>query len=164
MRRRHRRRRSKEEDPEVSMSPLIDCVFLLLVFFLATTMLKKKEKQIPIRMPDMNLTSSKVASPEVSVITMGPNGNFYTQGKRDTDIGRVTYRRIREKLPDYLDKLNDTHLPGEPIRLDVPRDLRFKLIVELLDLFQEKNFDNVSLRLLDEQTSKSMLRRGGSSL
>jgi len=87
MRRRHRRRRSKEEDPEVSMSPLIDCVFLLLVFFLATTMLKKKEKQIPIQMPDMNLTSSKEATPEVTVITMGPNGNFYTLGKRDTAAG-----------------------------------------------------------------------------
>ena len=29
---------NNEEEPEVSMSPLIDCVFLLLIFFLVSTM------------------------------------------------------------------------------------------------------------------------------
>ncbi|NWK56669.1 biopolymer transporter ExbD [Verrucomicrobiaceae bacterium N1E253] len=159
MRRRHRRgKRSKEESPEVSMSPLIDCVFLLLVFFLATTMLKKKEKQIPVNMPDMNLSSSKEPTPEIQVVAMGPRGNFYTLGARQTNIGRVTYKKIRQTLPDYLTELGAVHPAGAPIRLDVPRETRFALIVELLDLFQEKQFDNVSLRLLDEQSSKKMLR------
>ena len=160
MRRRHRRRKSvRDEEPEVSMSPLIDCVFLLLVFFLATTMLKKKEKQIPIQMPDMNLSSSKKATPEIQVIAMGPLGNFYTLGERQTNIGRVTYRKIQEKLHVYLGKLSESHPAGDPIRLDVPRDTRFAVIVELLDLFQENQLTNVSLRLMDEQSAKSMLRR-----
>lgn len=157
-RRRGRRRRNKEEQPEVSMSPLIDCVFLLLVFFLATTMLKKKEKQIPVSMPDMNLSSSSEPTAEIQVVAMGPRGNFYTLGERQTNIGRVTYKRIRTELPEYLKELREVHPAGDPIRLDVPRETRFALIVELLDLFQEQQFDNVSLRLLDEQSSKKMLR------
>ena len=33
----------EEDKVEVQMSPLIDCVFLLLIFFLVTTMMKKWE-------------------------------------------------------------------------------------------------------------------------
>lgn len=33
---------NNEDEPEVSMSPLIDCVFLLLIFFLVSTMTKVK--------------------------------------------------------------------------------------------------------------------------
>ena len=36
----------EEDKVEVQMSPLIDCVFLLLIFFLVTTMMKKWEMQI----------------------------------------------------------------------------------------------------------------------
>ena len=35
---------NNEEEPEVSMSPLIDCVFLLLIFFLVSTMTKVKSR------------------------------------------------------------------------------------------------------------------------
>ena len=31
------------------MAPLIDCVFLLLIFFLVATSLKKIEKELPLR-------------------------------------------------------------------------------------------------------------------
>lgn len=35
---------NNEDEPEVSMSPLIDCVFLLLIFFLVSTMTKVKKQ------------------------------------------------------------------------------------------------------------------------
>ena len=35
----------EDDKVEVQMSPLIDCVFLLLIFFLVTTMMKKWEMQ-----------------------------------------------------------------------------------------------------------------------
>ena len=35
-----------DDKVEVQMSPLIDCVFLLLIFFLVTTMMKKWEKAL----------------------------------------------------------------------------------------------------------------------
>ena len=41
-----------DDKVEVQMSPLIDCVFLLLIFFLVTTMMKKWEMQIPLTYND----------------------------------------------------------------------------------------------------------------
>ena len=37
---------------EVILSPLIDCVFLLLIFFLVTSMIKRFERQIPVNLSD----------------------------------------------------------------------------------------------------------------
>ena len=34
----------EEEKVDIQMSPLIDCVFLLLIFFLVTTMMKKWDR------------------------------------------------------------------------------------------------------------------------
>ncbi|MCS2307995.1 biopolymer transporter ExbD [Bacteroides thetaiotaomicron] len=51
----------EEDKVEVQMSPLIDCVFLLLIFFLVTTMMKKWEMQIPLSLPSM--TSQLVYHP-----------------------------------------------------------------------------------------------------
>ena len=37
---------------EVQMAPLIDCVFLLLIFFLVATTLRKIIKELPVELPD----------------------------------------------------------------------------------------------------------------
>ena len=47
--RRHRRRESKA--PEIMLSPMIDMIFLLLVFFIISTMYMSEVKTIPIRLP-----------------------------------------------------------------------------------------------------------------
>ena len=47
-----------DDRAEVQMSPLIDCVFLLLIFFLVTTMMKKWEMQIPLSVPPMGASVS----------------------------------------------------------------------------------------------------------
>ena len=53
----------EEDKVEVQMSPLIDCVFLLLIFFLVTTMMKKWEMQIPLSsltsMQEISVTRSR---------------------------------------------------------------------------------------------------------
>jgi len=63
-----RRKRSIDQalregsDEAVAMSPLIDCVFLLLIFFLVTSMLKRKEMLIPIRLPDQSAAVADAAA------------------------------------------------------------------------------------------------------
>ena len=58
----------EDDKVEVQMSPLIDCVFLLLIFFLVTTMMKKWEMQIPLTLPTMTSSLSTTRSGEEAVI------------------------------------------------------------------------------------------------
>ena len=57
-----------DDKVEVQMSPLIDCVFLLLIFFLVTTMMKKWEMQIPLTLPTMTSSLSTTRAGEEAVI------------------------------------------------------------------------------------------------
>ena len=56
-----------DDKVEVQMSPLIDCVFLLLIFFLVTTMMKKWEMQIPLTLPTMTSSLSTTRAGEEAV-------------------------------------------------------------------------------------------------
>ena len=47
-----RRRRKRElTPPSIMLSPMIDMIFLLLVFFIVSTMYMSEVKTIPIRLP-----------------------------------------------------------------------------------------------------------------
>ena len=44
-------RQEDESAVEVQLTPLIDCVFLLLIFFLVSSQLKKVEKRLEVDLP-----------------------------------------------------------------------------------------------------------------
>lgn len=46
-----RRRKRVMKSPEIMLSPMIDMIFLLLVFFIVSTMYMSEVKTIPIRLP-----------------------------------------------------------------------------------------------------------------
>ena len=67
-----------DDKVEVQMSPLIDCVFLLLIFFLVTTMMKKWEMQIPLTLPTMTSSLSTTrAGEEAVIIAVDEKKNVY---------------------------------------------------------------------------------------
>ena len=70
--------RFDDDKVEVQMSPLIDCVFLLLIFFLVTTMMKKWEMQIPLTLPTMTSSLSTTrAGEEAVIIAVDEKKNVY---------------------------------------------------------------------------------------
>ena len=58
-----------EDKVEVSMSPLIDCVFLLLIFLLVATMSKKADKDVDIRLPESKSSSTPGSSNKTPIST-----------------------------------------------------------------------------------------------
>ena len=44
-------KQEEEASVEVQLTPLIDCVFLLLIFFLVSSQLKKVEKRLEVDLP-----------------------------------------------------------------------------------------------------------------
>ena len=133
-----RNKHSDEDDIEVSMSPLIDCVFLLLIFFLVTTMLKKPSKDIEVDLPYSN-AAIEMEPNEDTVIGIDKRGHFYFDGVR---VGRMDLRR-------YLGEISSTN-PDQGIRLDCDRKARNIHVAEVLDLCNFYQINNVGLRTYDE--------------
>lgn len=133
-----RNKHQDEDDIEVSMSPLIDCVFLLLIFFLVTTMLKKPSKDIDVNLPYSN-AAIEMEPNDDTVIGIDRKGNFYFDGVR---VGRMELRR-------YLGRIAVEN-PDQGIRLDCDQKTKNIHVAEILDLCNFHQINNVGVRTYDE--------------
>ena len=62
---------------EVDMTPMIDCVFLLLVFFMVSTTFHKQEADISFSLPGTAAQSDAVEIPDEQIIQITEAGNVF---------------------------------------------------------------------------------------
>ena len=62
---------------EVDMTPMIDCVFLLLVFFMVSTTFNKQEADISFALPGTADQADAVEIPDEQIIQITENGNVF---------------------------------------------------------------------------------------
>ena len=65
------------DEPELAVTPLIDLVFLLLVFFMVTCSLVKSEGDLGIQLPGMMAAAESVDMPDEQIIEIKENGRIY---------------------------------------------------------------------------------------
>lgn len=70
-------KRGTDPKAEVAMTPLIDCVFLLLVFFMVSTTFHKQEADISFSLPGTASQSDAVEMPDEQIIQITENGNVF---------------------------------------------------------------------------------------
>ncbi|MGF1453621.1 MAG: ExbD/TolR family protein [Opitutales bacterium] len=131
--------RKSQAKAEVDMSPMIDAVFLLLIFFLVSTMFKKEDRDIDVDLPESESALEVRPDDETLVIGIDEGGRLYLQGQPTTKTKLLYDLRVTAS--------ND---PGRRIRLDTDRNTPFATVVEVLDLLQFRNLSNVVIRTYDE--------------
>ena len=72
---RSRRRKRVITPPEIMLSPMIDMIFLLLVFFIVSTMYMSEIKTIPIRLPVAQ--NAETVSKSNFSVTIKKDGSVY---------------------------------------------------------------------------------------
>lgn len=146
--RRRRRSMGAEDEAEVAMSPLIDCVFLLLIFFLVTTVIKRKEKQIKVEMPDTTAAISEKTNEETLVIGMNDIGENLAIAGRGED-GEIKWGKI-DDLSKYLQKqiqAKGAQILDRPLRIDADREVLFQEAIDTLDICKLMGFTKVSVKI-----------------
>ncbi|MDQ8207974.1 biopolymer transporter ExbD [Coraliomargarita sp. SDUM461003] len=140
------RRAYEEEDEDValSMSPLIDCVFLLLIFFLVTTMLKKDLKEVEhLNLPISRSSLEVPPDDSVVAIAIDAEGEIYYEGESVTIMVLLDELRTIEQ--------EDAE---RRIRLDTDENTPFYRFVEVLDALSFRNLRNVGVRTYHEKYDK----------
>lgn len=139
-----RARRRKPDEAEVSMSPLIDCVFLLLIFFLVATMLRQQDKDINIALPESTSDVRLLPDEDQFVLGVDAEGAIYIEGKPSTV--QLLHQRLGEVA---------AATPGRRIRLDADRDAPIERVVEVLNAVQFRRLNNVGIRTYDPSYNRS---------
>ena len=120
---------------EVQMAPLIDCVFLLIIFFLVATTLRKIEKELPLELPEAAASVGRQVDDNMTIVSIDQDGNLYL-GSEPVGQGYLG-RKLRE-----LAEQNPQHR----IRIDGDRRAPLAAAVEVLDMCNFENLKNVGIK------------------
>lgn len=114
-------RADQEEEPRLGIAPLIDVVFLLLIFFMLTSHF---DVASGIRI-DLPRVAQKIYGDHEAKITLiiDPSGEVYFEGRR-SDL-----KALEARLRDLVEKQGLAR-----VILQADRDVRHGRIVEIMDL------------------------------
>jgi biopolymer transport protein ExbD len=125
---------------DVQMAPLIDCVFLLLIFFLVATTLKKIDEELPLTLPESKAAIDVQQPEQYTVIAIDRNEVIYLDG------APVSISLLQNSLRA---KVGVT--PDLKVRLDVDRTVPFQHVMQILDLLQFEDLKNVGINTYQDR-------------
>ena len=70
-----------EELPSVNLTPMIDVVFLLIIFFMVGTQFSNSERQIDINLPSAGNLSAMMATPDRREVVISGEGVAFLDGR-----------------------------------------------------------------------------------
>ena len=90
--------RNAEEDVNINLTPLIDVVFLLLIFFMVSTTFDTTS-QLKIKLPEASETQSSESAQKISLL-IDAKGNFIVNARELTNNKSATLRAALERSLD----------------------------------------------------------------
>jgi len=154
---RRRRAETADDEAEVPMSPLIDCVFLLLIFFLVTSVLKRKEKQIQVDLPDGTASVAVSAAEELIFIGLDAQGDPTRPAESRDKDGSFIWLPV-PNLASHLKSLvgnKGAAVLDQPLQINAHREAPFQKAIDALDLCKLQGFSRVSVKTRQNLASES---------
>ena len=108
----------------LNLTPLIDVVFLLLIFFLVATQFSQDDQQLPIQLPSAKNAVPMTVAPEELVVSIGQDGPYMLRGQR-LDI---------QQLESVLAQAIIDNPIQQTVILRGDKRVEFQSVVSLIDL------------------------------
>ncbi len=140
-------RRPDDEPFEIPLIPMIDCMLVIIIFFLVATTLKHHARELPVELPDSTAAVEAAVPPDVLVIGVDRAGATWL-GEADRPRP-VSTEQLHQNLRDAA---RDN--PGRRIRVDADRAAPFEYVVRVLDLCEFEGLRNVGLHTRSEPENR----------
>lgn len=123
--------RRRREQLAMDLTPLIDVVFLLLIFFLVTSVFKKEEVALLLQLPktEQGQGSNEKKIEEITI---------------ELTDSEVAFNGKKTSMEDLSGSLEGSK-PETLINLRVDGDVKYDRLVKVLDLLSSKKLENISL-------------------
>lgn len=121
---------------EIPMAPLIDIVFLLLIFFLVVSTMQKPERELPLQLPESAAAITVTGVDEPFVVGIDAVGQPYLDGEP------VSLELLRQRVREVA-----TEEPDRRVRIDGDATTDFQQVVHVMDLLQFEGLRNVGVHV-----------------
>lgn len=121
----------KRKEAALNLAPMIDIVFLLLIFFLVSSTLQGEEALYNITVPDSNLGNSNDL--EIVELFVDQNNQYFYNEKQysETDLGEFLAANIEQR-------------GDKPVKIYADKKSNFEAVISLIQLLKDNNFDKIS--------------------
>ncbi len=116
-------RTQRKDDVDLDITPLIDVVFLLLIFFMVSTTFER-QSEINITLPEASEEYTEV-KPDAVIISVDSQGNVFINEKALVNSQLIT---IRESIRDAVQDLDDP-----PIIISADAEATHQAVVKVMD-------------------------------
>jgi biopolymer transport protein ExbD len=135
-----RPRRTKP--PRIDITPLIDVVFLMLIFFMVSTTFDK-QTQLKVDLPSASAVAEKEQSEDKIEITIDPKGHLYVNERELVSHDAPTLRRAIQKIADGRRDL--------PVIVSGDRNAPLQAMVTVMDVTARLGMTRLSIKAAQEQ-------------
>lgn len=119
----------KRELIAMDLTPLIDVIFILLIFFIVTSEFKKNESLLNLSLAK---SASSVQIKEKKDVNIEISQDFIVYNKK-----KLTFKALEEQL---------SHLKKDTVlNLRIDKEVKYKRVVELLNILNILKLNNLSL-------------------
>jgi biopolymer transport protein ExbD len=125
----------RKESPELNLTPLIDVVFLLLIFFMVSTTFDK-ESRIKVELPTAATQDEQVEAEKVLAITVDASGRFYVDEREVVNTEADTLKRAIEKAAGMRRDL--------PVIIKADARAPFQSVFKVMDVTSQLGFVNMT--------------------
>lgn len=130
----------RREEPEITLTPLIDVVFLMLIFFMVSATFLN-EADLELSLPEASLDpGERPDSPIELAISAG--GDYYVNGNALVNQQRETLQRALEQALETT--------PGAAVIIRADGRTSHQALVRALDAAGRANIENVSIATVPE--------------
>ena len=127
--------RKHRESLTPDITPLIDIVFILLIFFIVSSVFKKEELALNLQLPNSSAKELEIELKQIN-IELSTNSLAYL-GKE------VSFEKFDLELSNYPKR-------DKPVIVRIDKDVKYSRVVKVLDILQKYSFDNLSLVTSEE--------------
>jgi len=129
-----------KQKPSVQMAPLIDIVFLTLIFFMTLSIFHQLESELSISVPKATESKEAVRSPGEIIINVAKNGDIILNQRK------LSYDDL-EKMLNRISKL----YKNQPVIIRADESTYHKYVINVLDACAGANIWNISFSTLKEE-------------
>ena len=120
--------KSYNRDPQINILPMIDIIFVILSFFIVSSLYLVKLESIPLNLPNAETSKNELSDP--MIVSLDVEGNIYINKNIST---RESFENDISKLIVNEDK--------KLILIRADKDIKYGEVVYVLDIIRKfKNF------------------------
>ncbi|MEM0965580.1 MAG: biopolymer transporter ExbD [Verrucomicrobiota bacterium] len=146
-----RLKKKKQPKPEIQIAPMIDCVFLLLIYFMVSATLEKQEADLSFQLPGTIEQTEALEIPDEQIIEIREDGQVIVNDFAYDSPDAIQLIELTAMLTRFKETSSANQV--EAIVTISPADLALhETIVRVMDACAIAGIDSVNFALGDTET------------